>query len=209
MIKSRTLFLEGNYYLPLKNKLNEIIQSFNLNSLLDLACGEGYYTKSFNIKEKYGIDLSKEGIIHASKNDKSTKYIISSIFDLPFLNNSFDIITTIFAPISDLEIQRVLKKNGFFILVTPGEKHLFELKEIIYDDIYLNPETNIDINGLRLIKQEKLEFNFTLNSNELIKSLFTMTPYYYKTSKKDASKLDSIDYLSIQASFIIQIFKHI
>jgi len=207
MVKSRTLFLETDSYLPLKEKLNEIINLYNKSSLLDLACGDGYYTKSFNIKNKFGVDLSKEAITYASKKDKSTFYLIASIFDLPFLNDSFDIVTTIFAPISTDEIYRVLNKNGLFILVTPGKNHLFNLKKIIYDKPYLNKEDKINIKNLTLIKTEKLEYSFKLNNNDSIKALFTMTPYYYKTSKKDASKLDSIDNLTINASFIISIYQ--
>ena len=206
MIKARTMFLETDSYRPLKDRLNNVINSFNKTSLLDLACGEGYYTKSFNILHKYGIDLSKEAITYASKKDKTTTYIISSIYELPFVDNTFDIVTTIFAPISKKEINRVLKKDGVFILVTPSKDHLFKLKEVIYDTPYLNEEEDILINGLKLINKEELKYNFTLNNNNEIKSLFTMTPYYFKTSKKDASKLDNINTLTINASFTISIY---
>lgn len=207
MVKARTLFLETDSYKPLKDKLNSIVNTLNKTTLLDLACGEGYYTKSFNILNKYGIDLSKEAITYASKKDKTTTYLVSSIYELPFLDNSFDIITTIFAPISKDEIKRVLKKEGIFILVTPAKEHLLKLKEVIYDNPYLNVEEDITIDGLTLINKENLIYDFTLNNNQDIKNLFTMTPYYFKTSKKDASKLDDVNILNINASFIISIYK--
>ena len=46
-----------------------------------------YYTKEIGAKfeHSYGIDLSKEAILHASKQDKHTQYIVGSLFDMPFL----------------------------------------------------------------------------------------------------------------------------
>ena len=207
MINSRTLFLNSDSYLPLKEKLNTIINIYNPITLVDLACGEGYYTSFFKANNKYGIDLSKEAITYASKTDKTTTYLVSSIYDLPFKDNSIDIITTIFAPLSDLEINRCLKQDGLFIFVSPGKNHLIQLKQAIYENAYLNEEANISIDSLKLIDTQYVEYDFNLNSNILIKSLFSMTPYYYKTNKNDADKLNQINDLTITASFVISIFK--
>ncbi len=206
MISARTDFLEKDYYKPLKEELNILIKSLNKKSLLDLACGEGYYTGYFDLPEKYGIDISKEAIIQASKKDKTTKYIVSSIYNLPFSDRSFDIITTLFAPIAINEIKRVLKDDGYFIFVYPNADHLFELKKAIYDKPYLNEE--IKIAELKLIVKKELKYQFTADNKSLLK-LFKMTPYYYKTSKKDASKLDDISSLTIQASFNIALYQKI
>ena len=70
MIKARKRFLEKGYYDFLKEEINALIQKEDV--LLDLACGEGYYTKDFPSSDKIGIDLSKTGLKLASKNDKST-----------------------------------------------------------------------------------------------------------------------------------------
>lgn len=37
-----------------------------------------------NFEHSFGIDLSKEAILHASKQDKHTQYIVGSLFDMPF-----------------------------------------------------------------------------------------------------------------------------
>ncbi len=209
MINSRTLFLNSDSYLPLKEKLNTIINIYNPITLVDLACGEGYYTSFFKANNKYGIDLSKEAITYASKTDKTTTYLVSSIYDLPFKDNSIDIITTIFAPLADSEISRCLNQDGIFIFVSPGKYHLIQLKQAIYDNAYLNEETSINIDNLKLIDTQYLNYDFTLTSNSLIKSLFSMTPYYYKTNKNDADKLNQINDLTITASFVISVFKKI
>ncbi len=204
MIKARNAFLNAGYYDFLKDKINQIIDTYNANNILDLACGEGYYTSSYNIKDKVGIDLSKQGLKIASKKDNSTMYILKNIFDVPLEDNSLDLIITIFAPISK-EISRLLKDNGHFILVKPDIDHLFELKKVIYDKPYLNQVEDINIEKLRLDKEFKIKQKAILNK-EMLNNLFKMTPYYHKTSNIDMKKLESIDSLEVSFSFIIDVY---
>ncbi len=204
MIKARNAFLNAGYYNFLKDKINQIIDSYNPNNILDLACGEGYYTSSYNIKDKVGIDLSKEALKIASRNDSSTMYILKNIFDVPFKDDSLDMIITIFAPISK-EISRLLKDDGHFILVKPDTDHLFELKKAVYDNPYLNEVEDIKIENLRLEKEYKFKQKAILN-NEMLNNLFKMTPYYHKTSINDMKKLETIDSLQVSFSFIIDVY---
>ena len=163
MIKARKSFLDKDYYLFLRDKLNEIINELKPTSLIDLGCGEGYYTKSFKVKEKIGIDLSKEALKIASKSDSNTTYILKTIFDIPIKDNSVDLAITIFAPISK-DIKRVLKNNGYFILVKPNINHLIELKEAVYDNPYLNEVEDINVDGLSLVKEYKIDNKAILNN---------------------------------------------
>ena len=204
MIKARNAFLNAGYYCFLKDKINQIIDSYKPSNILDLACGEGYYTSSYNIKDKVGIDLSKQALKIASRNDTNTMYILKNIFDVPFEDNSFDLIITIFAPISK-EISRLLKDNGHFILVKPDTDHLFELKKAVYDNPYLNQVEDINIDNLKLEQEFKIKQKAILN-NEMLNNLFKMTPYYHKTSINDIKKLETIDSLEVSFSFIIDVY---
>lgn len=204
MIKARKAFLDKDYYLFLKNKLNELINEYKPNNLLDLACGEGYYTKDFKCIDKIGIDLSKEALKIASREDKNTTYILKNIFDVPLKNKNIDMIITIFAPISN-EINRLLSDNGHFILVRPDIDHLLELKEAVYDKAYLNEDKEVKVDKLYLINEIKIKEKATLNNEDLI-NLFKMTPYYHKTSINDFNKLNDINSLDVTFSFIIDIY---
>lgn len=204
MIKARNSFLNKGYYDFLLQEINKELSENE--SLVDLACGEGYYTSKFICKDKVGIDLSKQGLKIASKNDCNTTYILSSIFHNPLQDKNADKIITIFAPIAKQEILRLLKDTGRFILVKPNEDHLIELKQAIYDNPYLNEIENIDIDGLVIDKELKIKQETILN-NEDIQNLFLMTPYYNTTSIQDKNKLNTINELKITFSFIIDIYK--
>ena len=206
MINARNDFLSNDFYNFLRKELNNIITSLKTQKLVDLACGEGYYTKYFEVYDKVGIDLSKSGLKIASKNDKKTSYILASIFNTPIESDSIDTVLTCFAPIAKEEIVRILKDNGHFILVRPNEKHLSELRKAIYDNPYDNEVESIEIEGLTKEKEYSISNNALLNNDQL-QSLFKMTPYYHTTSDKDKEKLNSVKELSVTFDFIITIYK--
>lgn len=207
MANARKRFLAKGYYQHLKDEICNTIKKYNPTSILDFACGEGYYTKDFPVADKCGIDLSKKAITIASKADNQTQYLISSIFKAPLYDESVDCITTIFAPVAIDEITRILKDHGIFILVNPGINHLYELKEAVYDNPYKNEETSFDFEYLCKIETIQVQGQMHLDNNQDILDLFTMTPYYLKTSRQDAAKLNSIDDLTITYDFNIHVFK--
>lgn len=204
MITARNAFLNKGYYSFLLDRINELL-SPNEN-LVDLACGEGYYTSRFICEDKIGIDLSKQGLKIASRNDVKTTYLLNSIFHNPLQDNCVDNVITIFAPIAKQEIVRILKTDGKFILVKPDEKHLYELKNVLYEKPYLNEIEDIQIDGLKLENEIKINNCATL-SNEDLHNLFMMTPYYNTTSITDKEKLNNIENLNITFSFIIDVYK--
>lgn len=203
MINARRDFLNKGYYNFLRESVDSLINEDD--SLLDLACGEGYYTSYFKAKDKIGVDLSKTGLKIAAKKDKSTLYLLNNIFNNPLNDKSLDIIVTIFAPIAKQEIKRLLKDDGKFILVKPNVNHLFELKKAVYDNPYQNEIENTEIEGLVLEKEINVKDHALLN-NEDINNLFKMTPYYHTTSQKDKDKLKSINELDVNFDFLIDIF---
>ena len=204
MIRARQRFLGKGYYAFLKEEVNSLLQE--TDSLVDLACGEGYYTSQFRCRDKVGIDLSKTGLKIASKRDKNTIYLLNSIFRNPLKEECADKVCTIFAPIAAGEIFRILKKGGEFILVRPDRYHLFELKEKIYTNPYLNETEEPDLAGLQLIRQIPIEQEAILPKED-IRDLFLMTPYANTTSREDKEKLDHLDQLEIRFCFLIDIYQ--
>ena len=112
---------------------------------------------------------------------------------------------TCFAPIASDEIQRLLKQNGCFIVVTPDKNHLIELKELLYKEAYENEVKDIDIS---LKKENEIHISNTFEvNNENVFNLFQMTPYAYKTSVEAMNKLKEIDIMKITASFVIRLYR--
>ena len=215
MINARREFLQKGYYAHLKNKLCEIIEQYSLNGFfcLDSGCGEGYYTKGIyeTLCKKdgkvYAIDVSKEALKFASRSCKNVKLAVASAYKLPFSDESFDMVISLFAPLAKEEFYRVLKKDRIFITAIPDENHLYSLKASIYDTPYKNKPENTELCGFELMKSEKISNIIHLDCNADIKNLFMMTPYYYKMSQADQKKLDDLNRLSVEAEFILLIYR--
>ena len=203
MRKARTAFLNTGSYRFLREYLEGVLSKKD-GVFLDLGCGEGYYTSAMPQKEKYGFDLSKEMITYASKHDRSTRYIVASIFDLPVFDACADAVLTCFAPCSEAEIQRILKDDGIFVFVSPGRRHLRELKDVLYDTVYDN-ETEQRFSSLSMVREEVISAPFSLE-NEMLWNLFLMTPYYYRTGEAGKQRLRDIASMSVTAEFLIRIY---
>lgn len=208
MVKAREHFLSNGYYSRLKNAVSEVLGSNNV--VLDSGCGEGYYTSLFAEKnEVIGIDISKEAVKSASKKCKNASFAVASIGEIPIADQTVDKIVNIFAPDSNNEFLRILKPGGVLITVTPMENHLYELKKAVYENPYLNPAPITEKQGFKALSKTELKYDITLNNNEDILSLFKMTPYYYKTSKSDQDKLNSINLLNTKLEFLISEYRKI
>lgn len=202
MVKARTEFLEKDYYAFMREFVKE--KAFG-DAYLDAGCGQGYYTKEIgkDFEKSYGIDLSKEAILHASKQDKHTQYIVGSLFDMPFPDESIDCITSIFVPLGQKEIYRVLKNEGLWIVVGPGPRHCWQLKEVLYDTPYENdmPENQelYEMVSQNIISKKKMV--------EDVWSLLEMTPYRYKSSQDALERVKQLERLEVTFEFVVTVYK--
>lgn len=205
MVKARTDFLNTGAYSFLRDALAEKVLAHHSSTLADLGCGEGYYTSALPSAEKYGFDLSKDALKHASKNDPSSNYIVASIFHLPLADASCDTAVTCFAPAATEEIQRILLPGGIFLFVTPGPRHLFEMKSVLYDTPYENEMEDLQTE-LALESDEMIEQKFICDQSGLM-NLFLMTPYAYKTSTAGRDKLAQAGTLELTGQFRIRTYR--
>lgn len=221
MISARRDFLELGFYDPLIESIKTIIQedfTFNENHFvaLDAGCGEGYYSEKVmnNIpgltSQIIGTDISKYAVKNAAKKYKENFYFVSSVFNLPVATESIDLILSIFSPFKPEEFNRVLAKDGYLIVVSPGENHLKELAELIYDNFRAHENNVVEkmAPSLEHHATKKATFNIHITEVESLLILLKMTPYYWSTSKENLVKIESCKDITITCDFNISIFKH-
>lgn len=110
----------------------KFLENQEVKKVLDVGCGSGWlvrYLKKKGIKEIVGCDNADEAIKMAKKSFPSVKTIKASATNLPFENESFDAVSAI-SLVEHLtrketekfleEAARVLKKNGWLLIVTPN-----------------------------------------------------------------------------------------
>lgn len=210
MARCRKNFLDKGYFKPLANRISELINENKPQTVIDICCGEGYYTEYIKSKtnaEVYGFDISKEMVRLAAKRKCGAHFFVANMADIPLVGSVIDCAIHLFAPFCENEFARTIKSGGILISAAPGKRHLHTLKEKLYDTPYENEETAPELNGFTLINTENVKADIHLNSFDDIDALFRMTPYYYHTGEKDKAKLNGLNALDTQTDFFIRIYR--
>ena len=202
--RSRRDFLNKGYYALLRDHLCDGF-AHRAGSVLDICCGEGYYTSALaqntNL-QVYGFDISKEMIRLAAKRGSAT-YFVANLASIPVPDDSFDYAAHLFAPFQEEEFCRILKPGGVLYTVVPGRYHLWGLKNALYNTPYQNDEQLPETKQLRFLGSERINTRITLETPADIEAVFRMTPYYFHTSDADKAKLFGLDSLETEISFVI------
>ena len=216
MVRSRSHFLDKGYYDKLSEQVCDLLlENIPFGScIIDAGCGEGKYTVDIlnsarthgKDVEILGIDISKDAVSALRSRSRDVMGIVSSVARLPVRDRSADAIVSIFSPLVPDEFGRVLKDDGVFLRVVPREDHLIELKQAVYDKPYLNPPENGQIQGFFVKEKREIEYSVIMETNEDIVNLFQMTPYYYKTGRKDQQKLAEVNKLNVTFSFAVFLY---
>jgi 23S rRNA (guanine745-N1)-methyltransferase len=208
---ARRAFLTAGYFLPLISELKTLI-NVNVNNLVDIGCGEGYFTRFLSEHcynaNVYGVDISKEGVRLAAKGSSSKEtYLVASSYALPIADASVDVVLRVYAPSKDEELFRVLKPGGKLIIVTPGENHLIKLREKIYDIIKPHPKPKAP-QGFAELAQHSVSFPLNVPNGALTESLLRMTPFSWKLTPELFTSLIE-DGLFDGAHFQISVYKQL
>ena len=213
-LAARRAFLEKGYYQPLAQYLAGTVEKLipHKGSFLDRGCGTGYYlnylmghvNKDINY---YAVDIARKGVAMTAKKNKKAVCFVGSVFHLPLEDYCLDGLMSVFTPYSREEFSRLIKKGGYIIAVTPGKDHLYQLKDIVYDSVYLNEESGYDLPGFELVSKENVTYEKTLETREDIETLWRMTPYYHTTYKGNNDRLLRYDSLTTVIDFLVSVYR--
>ncbi len=209
----RKAHLNAGYYDCILNNVVECIHEFKNNDsmhILDLGCGEGYYTYKMNemIKDAvfYGLDISKEGVLMSSKYTKDICWIVGNSKNIPISDHSLDCITALFTVVNADEIKRCLKEDGFMVHVTANNTHLIEFKELIYDEVKIKSDEFIR-QPFEVVKSYDFKQTIHLKNKEDTLNLLKMTPHYYHIKKERRPILDTLDAFDVTIDIRITVYK--
>jgi len=213
MIAARSDFLAGDYYQPLAQKLAETIEALQLVppvTMLDIGCGEGYYSRQIkqhlpNINQ-YGIDIAKPAIIKAAKADQLGHYAVASSDKLPLSDSSIDLIMKVYAPANDDELLRVLTDKGLLLTVTPAARHLWQLREFIYQDVREHDTQDTQFTGFSLAQSQRLSYEITPTAAHRI-ALLQMTPFAWRANECVTEQIANAANLTIELDFVINLYR--
>ncbi|MGL5243402.1 MAG: 23S rRNA (guanine(745)-N(1))-methyltransferase, partial [Kluyvera ascorbata] len=167
MMQARRAFLDAGHYQPLRDAVCDKLRMIAPRQVLDIGCGEGYYTHAFaaEAQETWGLDVSKTAVRYGAKRYPQVNFCVASSQRLPFADGCMDAVIRIYAPCNPLELKRVVKPGGWVITVTPGPRHLVELKGLIYSEVQLHAPHSEVIEGFTLHSHEALAYPMALTGS--------------------------------------------
>lgn len=210
MMQNRRLFLEQGYYQFMRDAVVTAVQGHT--RILDLGCGEGYYTAALaspasDANQVFGIDISKAAIKRASKRygNSQLQFAVASCIDVPLPAHSVDAVVSIFAPAKAAEIARLLTPQGILVSVSPGPWHLKQFKALVYDEVRPHQAPAVP-EGFTLVTQQPLSEQVRLDrANRL--ALLTMTPFFWRFNDAQLAILDQPDEFVVDLDFDLRVYR--
>ena len=224
MVQARTAFLNTGAYLPISDRLNQIVLNLFASktaqplTLLDAGCGEGYYltqlqqallsapgTQSVAL---IGLDISKPAILAASKRCKDITWLIATSKQPPLQKHSIDLIVCAFGYPMWAEFRQLLKPGGKIVLVDVGEDHLIELRQLLYKEV--TAASPLDLSaavsaGFTLSTEARLKMQCKLASSDQIMNLLKMTPHYYRASEAAIADIEKLTCLDVTVDVVFRV----
>ena len=182
MVRARRAFLSAGHYAPLMQTLAALCAELPHGHIVDAGCGEGSY-------DKYLYDALGGPQLAA--------------FDL---SKGADLLLNIFSPMAETEFARMLRPGGHLIYAVPTARHLFGLKEILYDHPYENEVRQTEYDGFSFVRAVSAEAVLTLQGQS-VQDLFAMTPYYWNTPADGAARLAACESLTTEIGFRFLVYK--
>lgn len=210
-VKARSAFLQAGHYQPLRDAVVDLLRPLQAADLLDIGCGEGYYTSALRsvVPAVIGLDIAKAAIQLAARRFKDITWLVGSGIALPVPDASVDVVSSLFSPLPVAEMARVLKPQGHVLVVTPAPEHLWAVREGLFGEVRAHePDKFLKdfAEGFELIARELVRYPLTL-SQQALKDLLAMTPYAWKAKADRRAALEQQDGFVTEAAFSVMLFR--
>ncbi|MBN0986485.1 putative RNA methyltransferase [Amphritea pacifica] len=223
MVQARRNFLALGHYQQLADtiasRLAERAAEHQSPRILDMGCGEGYYTcrmeqqlqQSGANYQLAGLDISKHAVKAACSQSKGITWMVASGARMPVADHSLELISVLFSRLMPDEFSRTLKSGAELLIAYPGEDHLIELRELIYAEVRhsgFDPATVLG-EPFEHITTEAIRYRFALPDQTQISQLLAMTPHGWRINQSARERLAALSQLELTLDVCLARFRRI
>jgi 23S rRNA (guanine745-N1)-methyltransferase len=210
MLRHRRAFLDAGHYRVLADALRDVAAPAPGEAVLDAGCGEGHYTRDWTGTVLRGVDIAKPAVRMAAKRTAAGadhRYAVASVYDLPVLDGSVDLLVSVFAPLHSPEFERVVRPGGRVVTVTPGPDHLAGLKARLFAEPEPHPDTGPferegATTGLVPEGTRRVRAELELRGDD-VDHLLHMTPYAWYVAPEVRAGVVASGELSTSVDFVV------
>jgi len=207
MVRARRAFLDRGRYAVLTEGLRHIADRLDPATVLDVGCGEGTFTAALCRpgREVVAFDLAKPGVrLAARRLGPATTCCVAGVSEVPALDHSCDLVTSVMSPTSEAEFLRVLRPGGRIVVVSPGPDHLDGLRRLLYAD-YRPHDGEVPLaDRLPAVAVERLRSEQVLTPEEA-ELVWAMTPYRWNAPADGLERLRAATEVSVTVDFVATI----
>lgn len=138
MIAARARFLDGHHFDPLMDAVARACATDAPAdpAVLEVGAGTGHYLAAvldaLPAAQGIGVDVSKPAARWLARSHPRAASVVADIWtQLPVRAHALSHVLSIFAPRNAAELRRVLRPDGTLIVLTPTDRHLRELVDLL------------------------------------------------------------------------------
>lgn len=196
MRRRRETFARG-WYDPMRSGVVAAVTAAHEGGgVLDLGCGEGFYTSALPGDDVIGIDLSKHGVQLAAAADKGSTYAVANAYDVPVADGAIGTAVSVFSPVPDDELRRLIATGGAVVTAQPAQTHLRELKAALYDEPRpFEVRDLLPAHGWAVTAEAVVATTIDLTAEGDLATLVEMTPYAHSSAyraRREALRVDAV-----------------
>jgi len=217
MVSARAAFLNAEFYQPLADACLDITLRYSSTvadgpiTLVDAGCGDGYYLN--HVQENLpkalrkrtsliGFDISKWAVQQCARRGDGT-WFVGSNRHIPMADGGIDLLFDIFGFPDYSSFRRILATHGRLVRVTPGDRHLIQLREIIYPNIKPRSERAPCPETFNVVSEKHITYEMSLGTEDL-KNLLLMTPHMFRSTPERRQKALDHDHLTLTVDVIFE-----
>ncbi|MGX4685392.1 methyltransferase domain-containing protein [Vagococcus sp. JNUCC 83] len=194
MLLHRRKMIQKGLYEPIEKEIASIIsRQHHVDVVVDMGSGEGSVLERLVSKHSIrshaiGFDLSKEGVLLSSDFSEEAFWFIGDVTNMPFKDDSIDILLNIFSPSHYEEMSRVLKSEGLVIKVIPESYYLKELRDVFYYDSENKQEYSNQkvyqkfLKDMCLLEEKRVTYDFFFEQEDF-QDILMMSPIHWGASE--------------------------
>ncbi|MCE9677919.1 methyltransferase domain-containing protein [Shewanella sp. AS1] len=221
LMRAKRFLLESGIFAPLTQALSNTVTPLLIElsesaaasiKHLDFDCGDGFFLRALapTLKQasedstQTGVAEAENALFSAAKVYPDATYILSQLKQLPFADESFDLVTLIDKPLKGKELLRVLKPGGLLVQVSAAPRHQWQIKTFVYGEMS-EKEGDLSLpKQQKLLSRQRISFELDVTSEQAL-TLAEMSPFAWRVTDKVRRQMLTGDFHRLECDFYLTV----